>query len=169
MLDYVSRQLAPEMEEIRRRLNEIAACFPIITGITAGDGIDITGSTISVDLAPNPCLEFSAAKLQVQLADTTLSCQPTGLRVDGLNANFEVAGVSVGATVTAANFDTLTDMSNADALHSHVVGGLPPATHKGQVLFAQDGAAFTIEQPIVAADGWLANDAGQLLIEGIAI
>jgi len=37
-------------------------------------------------------------------------------------AKFQVEAVSVGATVTAPNLDTLTNASNADALHVHATG-----------------------------------------------
>ena len=86
---------------------------------TGGDGIDITGSVISVDLATNPGLQFTAAQLDLLLDGTTLQKGAGGLSVLGLPSLFEVNGVAVGATVTAANFDTLTDASNADALHTH--------------------------------------------------
>lgn len=42
-----------------------------------------------------------------------------GLDTLGIPALFTVAGVAVGSTVTAPNFDTLTNGSNADALHFH--------------------------------------------------
>ena len=86
---------------------------------TGGDGIDITGSVISVDLATNPGLQFTGAQLDVLLNGTTLLKGATGLSVQGLPSLFEVNGVAVGATVTAGAFDTLTDASNADALHTH--------------------------------------------------
>ena len=46
-------------------------------------------------------------------------------------------------------------------------GALPPATEEGQVLFSKDGLVFTVEQPIVSSDGWLANDDDKLLVEGL--
>ena len=87
---------------------------------SGGDGIDITGSVISVDLATNPGLQFTGAQLDLFLNGTTLQKGATGLSVLGLPSLFEVNGVAVGATVTAPNFDTLTDGSNADSLHTHI-------------------------------------------------
>lgn len=45
-------------------------------------------------------------------------------------------------------------------------GSLPPATEIGQVLFAEDGVAFTPELPITGPFGWLRNDDGILIIVG---
>lgn len=41
--------------------------FSSVGGLIGGDGIDITGSTISVDLSATPGLEFSSAQLQVKV------------------------------------------------------------------------------------------------------
>ena len=47
-----------------------------------------------------------------------------------------------------------------------IPGGLPPATMVGQVLFSEDGATVTVEDPLVGCDGWLANDDEELLVCG---
>jgi hypothetical protein len=86
---------------------------------TGGDGIDITAGVISVDLDTDAGLEFDATKLQVKLNGTTLSRTASGLAVLGLPSLFTINGVAVGATVTAPNLDTLTNGSDADALHTH--------------------------------------------------
>jgi hypothetical protein len=93
--------------------------FSTATTLTGGDGIDITGTVVSVDLATNPGLQFTGTELDVLLDGTTLQKGAGGLSVLGLPSLFEVNSVAVGATVTAPNFDTLTDLSNADALHTH--------------------------------------------------
>lgn len=91
-----------------------------IGALIGGDGIDITGQTISVDLATVSGLEFATGELRIDVADTNeLSIDANGLNVEGVPLNFNVGAVAVGATVTAANLDTLTDGSNADALHVH--------------------------------------------------
>lgn len=45
-------------------------------------------------------------------------------------------------------------------------GALPPATQTGEVLFSCNGTTFAPEKPITSCDGWLANDCGDLLVEG---
>lgn len=110
-----------------------------------GDGITVNADSIEVDLdATNPGLEFNGASpngalrvevdgahgivrgssgLELELDDTpdTLDVDADGLKVVGLPSLFKVNDVAVGATVTAANLDTLTDTSNADALHTHSI------------------------------------------------
>lgn len=66
------------------------------------------------------------------------------------SAKFQVEGVAVGATVTAANLDTLTDGSNADALHSHSVAAVTQV-----VLALTAGEAVAIGAPVA-----IINDAG---------
>jgi hypothetical protein len=102
-------------------------------------GLAITASGIEIDLdATAPGLEFSAGDLlvkvsgdkgivltangvEIEIDDSpdTLDVDADGLKVVGLPSLFKINGTAVGATVTAPNADTLTDGSNADALHVH--------------------------------------------------
>jgi hypothetical protein len=115
--------------------------FSSSAALTAGDGIDITASVISVDLAANPGLQFTGAELDLFLDGTTLQKGASGLSVLGVPSLFEVNGVAVGATVVASAFDTLTDTSNADALHTH--------TNVGAIRVA---AELTANATIIAGD-----------------
>lgn len=75
----------------------------IALGLQAGSGTITLHSDVSVG------------------AGKVLSCG-TGANINLPNngaSAFQIEGVSVGTTVTAANLDTLTDGSNADALHTH--------------------------------------------------
>ncbi len=118
-----------------------------ILNVGAGDGIAVAADSVAVDLdATDPGLEFNSAKLRVaadgahgivrgtsglelELDDTpdTLDVDADGLKVVGLPSLFKVNDVAVGATVTAANLDTLTDTSNADALHTHSIPAVDEA------------------------------------------
>ncbi|MFO0677064.1 MAG: hypothetical protein U0169_11035 [Polyangiaceae bacterium] len=105
-----------------------------------GPGILVSADKIEVELSGTPGLEFDvggdagklqakvdpnqglqriAAGLGIKLTGTTLLAGASGLSVKGLPSLFEINGVSVGAGVTAPNLDTLTNGSNADALHAH--------------------------------------------------
>ena len=63
---------------------------------------------------------------EVNIDAITLDFDPTTKKIEvtGLPALFEVAGTAVGTSVTAPNLDTLTDASNADALHTHTGTGV---------------------------------------------
>jgi len=106
--------------------------------VGAGDGIAVAADSVAVDLSATPGLEFSSGDLQVKVSgdkgivlsangveieidDTpdTLDVDADGLKVVGLPSTFKINDVAVGAGVTAANLDTLTDGSNADSLHVH--------------------------------------------------
>lgn len=99
--------------------------FQGLPNFSGGQGIDLTSGVISVDLTPNTGLEFTGGApngtLGVKIDDTpdTLDVDVDGLKVVGLPSLFKINDVAVGAGVTAANLDTLTDGSNADALHTH--------------------------------------------------
>jgi len=85
----------------------------------ASAGMAVGASGFEVDLADtNPCLLF-ASGIGLQINGTTLEKTATGARVKGLPSQFEVGGVAVGTPVSAPNLDTLTDGSDADALHTH--------------------------------------------------
>ena len=139
--------------------------------IGEGDGIAVGADEIAVDLASNPGLEFSGGDLLVKVAgdkgvilsangveieidDTpdTLDVDSDGLKVVGLPSLFKVNDVAVGATVTAANFDTLTDTSNADALHYHASS---PATEAPKIEDTHTNAATVTADQVVR---WSATD-----------
>lgn len=63
-------------------------------------------------------------------ANTTLATTGTGNinLPNNASSKFKIEGTSVGATVTAPNLDTLTNGSNADALHTHATVSAADAT-----------------------------------------
>lgn len=110
-----------------------------VLNVNPGDGIRIDTDTVAVDLLDaNAGLEFSAGELKAQVSASgcidilsdglavrldptphTIDCSVSGLQVAGLPLFFEIEDVATGLTVTAPNLDTLTNGSNADALHTH--------------------------------------------------
>lgn len=96
-------------------------------GGSSGLEFDASGLAGKLRAAVNATggLERTASGLAVKMDDTpdTLDSGAAGLKVVGLPSLFKVNGTAVGATVTAANLDTLTNASNADALHSHASTG----------------------------------------------
>ncbi len=105
-----------------------------------GPGVLVSADKIEVELSATPGLEFDvagdtgklqakidanqglqrvAAGLGLKLNGSTLLVGASGVSVKGLPSLFEINGVAVGAAVTGPNLDTLTNGSNADALHAH--------------------------------------------------
>lgn len=108
-----------------------------------GDGIKINADSIELELtASNPGLELTgtspdktlnvlvsgtegivttATGVAIEIDDSpdTLDVDADGLKVVGLPSLFKVNDVAVGAGVTAANLDTLTDGSSGVTLHTH--------------------------------------------------
>lgn len=89
-------------------------------GVTGGDGIDVTGTVLSVDLDTNPGLEFNSAKLRIDVANTDeLSLDASGLNVEGVPNLFKINGVATSSTVNSSNLDELTDSTSTTELHNH--------------------------------------------------
>lgn len=88
-------------------------------------GLELTGTSpaqqlrVDVDGAHGVVLGASGVELEIDDTPDTLDVDADGLKVVGLPSLFKVNDVAVGATVTAANLDDLTDGSNADSLHTH--------------------------------------------------
>lgn len=83
--------------------------LPSGTTYTAGDGIDITSDVISVDLATNPGLEFSAAQLKAK-AGTGISLDASGINVDvGTSAN-KIVQLDGSARLPAVDGSQLTNL-----------------------------------------------------------
>jgi hypothetical protein len=96
--------------------------------VNTAEGIDVDASGIFAKLLAAGGLEFApSGEIQIKLDNTpdTLDVDADGLKVVGLPSLFKVNDTAVGATVTAANLDDLTDGSNASALHFHTGHKVP--------------------------------------------
>jgi hypothetical protein len=111
--------------------------------VKAGDGVKIDSDYVAVDLSPvDPGLELvgtapdktlqakvdgahgiirgaSGLELEIDNTPDTLDVDADGLKVVGLPSLFKVNGSPVGPGVTSANLNTLTNGSDASALHYH--------------------------------------------------
>lgn len=89
--------------------------------LAANSGLQFTSGALDTLLDSVGSLQKGVSGLSVKIDPTpsTLTSTASGLSVTGLPSLFTINGTPVGATVTAANLDTLTDGSNADALHTH--------------------------------------------------
>ena len=89
--------------------------------VVGGDGIVANANDVAVDLATNPGMQFTSNKLDLLLKSANeLAKDASGLYVVGIPALFKIGATAVGAAVTAANLDSLTDNSDiSGTLHSH--------------------------------------------------
>jgi len=91
-------------------------------GVTGGDGISVTAGDIDIDLADTVIFRDSRngneARAPITLAASGL------LNVNFMPTNVQEADTFFGATdLSAAEAETLSDGSNADALHVHAASG----------------------------------------------
>lgn len=124
--------------------------------ITAGTSIvDFSHSsgtfdtpTGTVTIGPGAVILTGNTTVQAGVVLATTGSGNINLPNNG-SARFQIAGSAVGATVTATNLNTLTNTSNADALHTH--SGLSTFTGLSEV-------AIAIGTPIA-----LVNDGGSYM------
>ena len=100
----------------------------IPAALTAGDGIDITGSTVAVDLATNPGMEFSGNKLiakvhqGIELTANGLSADlGSGLQFDGSN-QIALDTSAIPAALTGGNGINITGSTVAVDLAASASG-----------------------------------------------
>jgi len=87
--------------------------------LSAVPGLEFAAGLLQVLADPTGGIQVGAAGVAAKLNGTTLQVGASGLSVKGLPSLFEINAIATGATVTAANLGTLTNGSNADALHIH--------------------------------------------------
>jgi hypothetical protein len=90
-----------------------SASIPDATGGSGG----ATKGKLTIDTDNG--LSISTGILSANIDAVTIDFNGGAMEVTGLPANYEINGTAVGNDVTAVNMDTLTDGSNADALHVH--------------------------------------------------
>jgi len=141
---------------------------------TAGDGIDVSGSEVSVDLKANGGLVIESTELAVDLAASsitgTLAVADGGTGSTSASAARTALGVAIGSDVQAydADLDNLsgcqTGASAALALlTSTEVAILDGATVTTSELNIIDGGTSATSTTLAAADRMVINDAGTMV------
>lgn len=88
-------------------------------------GLAVTSGVASLNITADKGLHYNSGALEIELASANqLSADSSGLAVVGVPSLFEINGTAVGATVTAAKLDSVTDGGNADAEHVHTGTGV---------------------------------------------
>ena len=115
------------LPDTARGINKDAVgAFVMLPATNPGLFFDVGGNVdVKVDAAGG--LVKDALGLGVKIGSANeLTKDAGGLHVVGLPALFKIDGTATGASVTALNLDTLTNGSNADALHSHTAAATVP-------------------------------------------
>jgi len=140
---------------------------------TAGDGIDVSGSEVSVDLKANGGLVIESTELAVDLAASsitgTLAVADGGTGSTSASAARTALGVAIGSDVQAFDAD-LTNLSGCQSgasaalalLTSTEVGILDGATVTTTELNIMDGGTSATSTTLATADRMVMNDAGTM-------
>jgi hypothetical protein len=96
--------------------------FSASDAFTGGDGIDITGTTISVDLLANGGLSFSSGELQVDTDGTSASLNGSG-QIQAQKTEEEVITL-VAQNITDQYIDLAQTASSAESISLDVIGGI---------------------------------------------
>ena len=141
--------------------------------ITAGDGLDKSGNTLSVDLKANGGLVIESTEIAVDLAASsitgTLAIGDGGTGATSASAARTALGVAIGSDVQAydADLDNLSGCQSGAsaalaALTSTEVAILDGATVTTTELNIMDGNTSATSTTLAAADRMVMNDAGTM-------
>jgi len=141
--------------------------------ITAGDGLDKSGNTLSVDLKANGGLVIESTEVAVDLAASsitgTLAISDGGTGATSASAARTALGLAIGTNVQAydADLDNLSGCQSGAsaalaALTSTEVAILDGATVSTAELNIMDGDTSATSTTLAAADRMVMNDAGTM-------
>ena len=141
--------------------------------ITAGDGLDKSGNTLSVDLKANGGLVIESTEIAVDLAASsitgTLAIGDGGTGATSASAARTALGLAIGTNVQAydADLDNLSGCQSGAsaalaALTSTEVAILDGATVSTAELNIMDGDTSATSTTLAAADRMVMNDAGTM-------
>jgi len=128
--------------------------------ITAGDGLDKSGNTLSVDLKANGGLVIESTEIAVKLDASsitgTLAIGDGGTGATSASAARTALGLAIGTNVQA--YDA--DLDNLSGCQSGASAALAALTSTEVAIL--DGATVTTSTTLAAADRMVMNDAGTM-------
>jgi len=141
--------------------------------VTAGDGLDKSGNTLSVDLKANGGLVIESTEIAIDLAASsitgTLAISDGGTGATSASAARTALGLAIGTNVQAydADLDNLSGCQSGAsaalaALTSTEVAILDGATVSTSELNIMDGDTSATSTTLAAADRMVMNDAGTM-------
>ncbi len=146
------------------KLDGIAVGAEVNVIDTVGDGLALARSTISIDLATNPGLEFSTGNLKIKLDGTTLSLGAAGLSVtnpfttadetklDGIEA---LADVTDATNVAAAGAVMDSDISAGEGFLRKTGAGAYEAIKSNLSASASPGATDDTSSGYAVGSRWI--------------
>lgn len=140
----------------------------------AGDGIDVSGSTVSIDAKANGGLVIESTELAVDLGASsitgTLAVSDGGTGATTASAARTALGLAIGSDIVAydADLNTLSGMQSGAAsalaaLTSTEIAILDGATVSTSELNVIDGSTSATSTTLAAADRMVINDAGTMV------
>ena len=140
----------------------------------AGDGIDVSGSTVSIDAKANGGLVIESTELAVDLGASsitgTLAVSDGGTGATTASAARTALGLAIGSDIVAydADLNTLSGMQSGAAsalaaLTSTEIAILDRATVSTSESNVIDGSTSATSTTLAAADRMVINDAGTMV------
>jgi hypothetical protein len=118
------------------------------TAVQGGDGISVSGTTVSVDLDTNGALDIDAAKLTVVVDNETIAINAVDndleVKIGGTNASLEYDS-TVGSEGLAVKVDSETVAIGADGLKASILKQGEDQTSKSAVSSSPGSTGVTVE------------------------
>jgi len=139
--------------------------------VTAGDGLDKSGNTLSVDLKANGGLVIESTEIAIDLAAssitgtlpvtklTSLTATVSELNIlDGVTSTTAELNILDGVTSTTAELNILDGVTSTTA-ELNILDGVTATTNEINII---DGNTSATSTTLAAADRFICNDAGTM-------
>ena len=139
--------------------------------ITAGDGLDKSGNTLSVDLKANGGLVIESTEIAIDLAASSITGTLPVTKLTSLTATVSELNILDGVTSTTAELNILDGVTSTTA-ELNILDGVTSTTAELNILDGVtatateiniiDGNTSATSTTLAAADRFICNDAGTM-------